>query len=188
MVWLLIIVILLVAFGPILWLRPSPRDRRLTALRAQARKDGLRVEMRRYPHLDRAPEERVTAGGKPLESVRECAVYLQPLDPKLRHLPGWRILRAAEGLPAWPGWVFEIGTKPRDPQLQRMLDALALVVERLPGDVVGLECDPLNLGIYWLERPGNGPAEVTALAGWLRDAADRLVALELELALDDEKI
>jgi len=174
-------VILLVAFGPILWLRPTARDRRLTGLRAAGRKAGLRVEMRRYPKLDRAPEERVTAGGKPLSTELEAAVYLQPLDPKLRHLPAWRVLRATNGLPAWPGWVFEIGSKPHSEHLHRVQDALAPLLERLPADVVGVECEPLDVGVYWLERPGNGPAEVDALAGWLRDAAGRLTALELEL-------
>jgi hypothetical protein len=183
LVWLLIIVILLVAFGPILWLRPSPRDRRLTMLRAQGRKEGLLVEMRRYPKLDLAPEERVTAGGKPIPSMLESAVYLKPLDPKLRHLPGWRILRATEGLPALPGWVFELGRRPDSEHMRGVLAALEPLVARLPGDVVAVECDPLNLGVYWLERPGNGPAEVTALAGWLAEAAERLDALELEAAL-----
>lgn len=182
LVWLLIIVILLVAFGPILWLRPTARDRRLTGLRAAGRKAGLRVEMRRYPKLDRAPEERVTAGGKPISTLLEAAVYLQPLDPKLRHLPAWRVLRATDGLPAWPGWVFELGSKPQSEHLRRVQDVLAPLLERLPADVVGVECEPLDVGVYWLERPGSGPAEVDALAGWLREAAGRLAALELELA------
>jgi len=186
LVWLLIVVILLVAFGPILWLRPTARDRRLTGLRAAGRKAGLRVEMRRYPKLDRAPEERVTAGGKPISSELEAAVYLQPLDPKLRHLPAWRVLRAADGLPAWPGWVFELGRKPHSEHLRSVLEALAPLIERLPADVVGVECEPLDVGVYWLERPGNGPAQVDALAGWLREAAGRLTGLEGELAAADD--
>jgi hypothetical protein len=182
LVWLLIIALLLVAFGPILWLRPSPRDRRLAALRAEGRKQGLRIEMRRYPKLDLLPEERVTAGGKPIESLLEAAVYLQPLDPKLRHLPPWRILRGAEGLPARPGWVFELGRRPEHPALRAVLDALEPLLATLPADVEALECDPLHLGAYWLERPGNDVAAVVALAAWLREAAGRLTELERALA------
>jgi hypothetical protein len=182
LVWLLIIAILLVAFGPIMWLRPSPRDRRQAALRAQGRKDGLRIEMRRYPKLDLQPEDRVTAGGKPLDVLLEAAVYQQSLDPKLRHLPAWRILRASNGLPASDGWVFELGKRPDHPQLRRVLTELEPLLARLPADVVALECDPLHLGAYWLERPGAGPADAAGLAAWLRDAAGRLTRLELELA------
>jgi len=185
-VWLIVIVILLVAFGPILWLRPSARDRRLTGLRSQARREGLQVEMRRYPKVDLAPEERVTAGGKPLAPLLESAVYLKPLARKLRELPAWRVLRGTNGLPAWPGWVFEVGTKPASPHLHRVLDVLATLVERLPEDVVALECEALNFGAYWLERPGNGPAELTSLAGLLAEAAAQLAALEQELADREE--
>jgi hypothetical protein len=180
--WLIIIVILLVAFGPILWLRPSARDRRQSALRAQARKDGLQVEIRRYPKLDLQPEERVTSGGKPLDVQLEAAVYLTPLDPKLRHLPSWRVLRAADGLPAWPGWVFGVGARPEHPELRRVLAELEPLVAELKDDVKALECDPLALGAYWLERPGTGPADVTSLADWLRRAAARLTALDEVLA------
>jgi len=186
MVWLIIVVILLVAFGPILWLRPSRRDRRLVALRGQARADGLRVQMRRYPKLDLLPEDRVTAGGKRLETLLEAAVYLKPLDPKLRILPGWRIQRGTEGLPAWPGWVFELGKRPDSALLRPMLQALEPLLARLPADVVALECEPREIGVYWLERPGNGPAEVTVLAGWLTEAAARLAALETELGAPEE--
>ena len=47
MTWLLIILVLVVAFGPVLWLVPSKRDKRLAALRSRARSAGLIVEMRR---------------------------------------------------------------------------------------------------------------------------------------------
>jgi hypothetical protein len=180
--WVIIIVILLVAFGPILWLRPSARDRRQSALRTQARKDGLQVEMRRYPKLDLRPEERVTSGGKVVDAQLEAAVYRAPLDPKLRNLPAWRVLRATDGLPAWPGWVFELGTRPEHPELRRMLAVLEPLVAGLKDDVVALECTPLALGAYWLERPGTVPADVTSLADWLRRAGARLTALDEELA------
>ena len=55
MTWLLIILVLVVAFGPVLWLVPSKRDKRLSALRSRARAEGLIVEMRRIPKPDPAP-------------------------------------------------------------------------------------------------------------------------------------
>jgi hypothetical protein len=172
---------MLLVIGPLMWLRPTPRERRLAALRGAAQSAGLRVTMRQLPKLDLAPEERVTPGGRPLPATRELAVYLHPLEPKLRALPVWRILRGSDGLPAWPGWVFEAGRKPDSPWLGRLLATLAPQVAGVPADVVALECDPFTLGAYWLERPGNGPAEAAALAAWLRDAAGAIGALEAAL-------
>ena len=57
MTWLLIILVLVVAFGPVLWLVPSKRDKRLSALRSRARSEGLIVEMRRIPKPNPAPED-----------------------------------------------------------------------------------------------------------------------------------
>ncbi len=178
---------MLAAFGPLFWLVPSKRERRLAAMRLQARRDGLTVEMRRFPKLDVAPEERVSAGGQPLTPLRESAVYLHPLAPRLRLLPVWRVLRGSDGLPAWPGWVFERATKPDSPVLPRVLAGLAVVVAALPQDVVALECESRGLGAYWLESPGTGPPQVTELAARLEAGARVLEALEAELAAAVEK-
>lgn len=173
---------MLAAFGPLLWLVPSKRERRLAAMRQQARRDGLTVEMRQFPKLDVAPEERVSAGGQPLTALRESAVYLHPLAPRLRLLPAWRVLRGSDGLPAWPGWVFEFGSKPDSPVLPRVLAGLAALVAALPQDVVALQCESRGLGAYWLESPGTGPPQVSELATQLGAGAGILEALEAELA------
>ena len=187
LVWLLIIVVLLVAFGPVLWLRPSPRERRLAALRAQARKDGLRVEIRRYPKQDLRPEDRVTAGGKLLDARLDAAVYLRPLETRLRQLSAWRILRGTDGLPALPGWVFEFDRKPDGAALRQALEELAPLLGELPADVVAVEVEPLDLGVYWLEGSGAGPAQVSSLAAWLGRAAARLGALDRALDPPDQE-
>jgi hypothetical protein len=63
-VWIIIIVIMLVAFGPLMWLRPSRRERRQAALRQRAYQEGMRVELRRLPKREPAPEERLSASGR----------------------------------------------------------------------------------------------------------------------------
>jgi hypothetical protein len=73
MTWLIIGLILLAAFGPVLWLVPSRKDRHLSALREQARLEGLVVELRRLPKLQPSAHERVTAGGRVKKPVQECA-------------------------------------------------------------------------------------------------------------------
>lgn len=187
MTWLIIIVILIVAFGPIMWLVPSKRDRRLAAMRQQARQEGLLVEMRRLPKAGAAPEERVTAGGRVLEPVHELAVYQRPLQRRLRHLPTWRLLRGGPGIEGPSGWAFEIGRKPQHKHLDAALQALRPTFARLPGDVLALECEERALGAYWLERPPSGPAEVSALADTLTSGARALEALDAALEPEPEE-
>ncbi|MEZ5560374.1 MAG: hypothetical protein R3E86_17755 [Pseudomonadales bacterium] len=206
MAWVIILIVLLVAFGPILWLRPSRRDRRLARMRQAAREAGLNVTMVRVPKLEPELSERVTSGGRVLEPVIECAAYQQPLPRKLRLQPGWRLLRGSNGLPAVPGWVFEVGRKPSDPVLRNTLDALASILARVPEDVIGVEVADLFVAVYWLEKPStvgasgatsgtaaaDSPdvARVGGIAEILREAAASLDALErqLEAAREEGKI
>lgn len=186
MIWVVIVLIFLVAFGPLLWLMPSPRERRLAALRQSAYREGLRVEMRRLPRANPAAEERVTAGGRALDLNRECAAYLKPLGRRLRMLPAWRLLRHGDGVKAFPGWAFEPGQKPDHPRLDAAMAALATVVGELPDDVIALECEPQNIAAYWVEGPGSTPDQVTDLARQLAVAADALGALDRRLEEETE--
>ncbi|HEX7036934.1 MAG TPA: hypothetical protein VF210_14250 [Pseudomonadales bacterium] len=181
MVWVVIVVILVVAFGPIFWLMPSRRERRIGRLRQRAYQRGMRVEMRRLPGIDVAPEDRVTAGGRPLDTSRECAAYLMPLATRLRLLPPARLLRRAEGTAAVPGWGFEPGRRPEDPRLDAMLAALTPTLEALPQDVPALEVDTHAVAGYWLEGPGTTPERVDELADRLARAAESLTDLEQRL-------
>jgi len=187
MTWLIILVVLIAAFGPILWLVPSKRDRRLTAMRQQARQEGMTVEMRGLPKVDPLPEERVTAGGRVLQPVQELAVYQWPLPRRLRHLPAWRLLRNGRGIQALPGWAFEIGKKPQHPQLEASLEVLGPLLAGLAEDVLALECEDRQLSAYWMESPGNGTAEVTDIARLLAAGSQALEALELKLEAEAEE-
>ncbi|MGA1371687.1 MAG: hypothetical protein ACO3Z6_08805 [Pseudomonadales bacterium] len=188
MAWIVIIVLLLVAFGPILWLMPSRRDRRLSALRSAARQAGLAVELVRLPRLDVAPEDRVNAGGRVLDTARELAVYRLPLPRTFEHLPSWRAFRAANGLPAWPGWVFASDARPDHPRLAAVIATLASQVGLLRTDVAAIECEPRRIGLYWLESPNATPATVTELGAWLRNAGVALLQLDAALAAPAEPL
>lgn len=186
MVWVVIIVILVVAFGPIFWLMPSRRERRLGRLRQRAYQRGMRVEVRRLPRTEVAPEDRVTAGGRPLDTTRECAAYLMPLPTRLRLLPSARLLRRGEGATAVPGWSFEPGKRPEHPQLDAMVAALTPTLEQLPDDVVAVEVDPHTVGGYWLEGVGTTPERVDDLADRLSRATESLAELDRRLKAESE--
>ena len=177
---------MIVAFGPILWLMPSPRERRLSSLRQQAYRHGMRVELRRLPGHDLAPADRVTAGGRALETTREYAAYVMPLNGRLRVLPSWRVLRHGEGMAAVPGWWFQPGERPDHRHLDAVLESVAPVLTGLPEDVVAVEVQSHSVAAYWLEGPDTTPERVDDLAVRLGALAESLGALDARLRSDTE--
>jgi len=186
MTWVLIGVILLLAFGPVLWLVPSRKDRRLTALRAQGRAEGLVVEIRRIPKPDPRPEERVSAGGKVRTPTLETAVYGLTMHRKLRHLPGWRIIRMeTDDADPLPGWRYDrrpTGEGRR--YLEPMIELARTLIEALPDDVVALEVEARMLYVYWLEKPGSNVSVVTEIATDLKEFEGALGVLEDQISAE----
>ena len=184
MTWLIIGVVLLVAFGPVMWLLPSKRDRRLAALRERARREGLIVELRRLPKLDPTPEERVSAGGKVRDPVVECMAYSLTLPRRLRMLEGWRILRhagAVDDKVPRAGWVVDPGMFAARPHVARVAQWLEPLLGELPDDVIGVELTAGSAGVYWLEKGASSEATVGRLAELLRQFGDDMVALERQM-------
>lgn len=184
MTWLLIILVLVVAFGPILWLVPSKRDKRLTAMRSRARSEGLIVEMRRIPKPNPAPEDRVSSGGKVRDPVVECASYGLPLARGLKYLPGWRLVRKApeNGPDPFLQWQYDVRPKGDGREfLDQLLPKVEEIVGQLPVDVVALELSARMVLAYWLEKPGSTEENVPSLAADLRAFAESIGALEAEI-------
>ena len=178
MSWLLIGVILLAAFGPVMWLLPSKRDRHLTALRQQARLEGLVVELRQLPILHPSAEERVSAGAKQRNPVVECAAYSYRLPRRLKLVDGWRLRRDQPGTVA-PGWV-------GDPALTDPRAALAEVSQwlgdwlaALPDDAIALELRPVSVDVYWLEKSSHDVQSVTSIAAQLLAIGGEFAALDV---------
>ena len=165
-VWLIVALGLLVAFGPIVWLMPSRRDRQLAKLREAARRAGLVVELVRLPTLDATPEERVSAGGVARDARRACTAYRLPVHGVDDAAPEWLLLRdaaAADPLPGWTGHHARPARRlPSDagPYWQGVGRAVADLVEV---GCVALECAPAAVTWYWLENAGQRAApEVVA--------------------------
>lgn len=178
MTWLIIVLILLAAFGPVLWLVPSKKDRHLSAIREQARREGLVVELRRLPKLQPSAQERVTAGGRVKEPVQECAAYIRTLRRKLRTLPAWRVHRGAGDLEARPGWFFDFDRRARGDAFEATMAALEPLFAELPGDVIALELTDRTLVTYWLERSSATRETVSELASALGAAEAALLDLD----------
>ncbi|MDH3663079.1 MAG: hypothetical protein OEU92_24160 [Alphaproteobacteria bacterium] len=190
MTWIIITLILLAAFGPVLWLVPSKRDRQLSAVRDQARREGLVVELRKVPKLNPSADERVSAGGRVKEPVVDCTAYIHTLGRRLSYLPSWRLLRGQDAHNSRgedhrqprPGWAFDPEFKPDLAAGRVAFDASLAGLEHLfqgmPADVVAVELGVRSLTVYWLESRGAERATVTALSELMSAADDRLRAAD----------
>ena len=75
MTWLILILVAALIIGPVAYLKPSPKDKRVVALRAAARQAGLNVSLVRLEDLGAPKHERVNSAGQPREVFREAAAY-----------------------------------------------------------------------------------------------------------------
>ena len=83
MTWLIIIGVLVLAIGPIFYLLPSAKDKRLAKLREEARQLGLNVQISFLPKLDPDATERVSAGAAVRDARLTCAAYQLPIGKRL---------------------------------------------------------------------------------------------------------
>lgn len=171
-IWIGVIIVgvLIVAFGPILYVLPSKKDRRLAALRGEARRLGLTVELKSVTNPDAAATERVTAGGRPRAPMQACARYALALDRMPGPAPPWRLLRSARG------WIADEGTD----LPAGWLGQLQPLIDTLPDDVVAVDFSGRDLGCYWLERPAPETDAVAKLKGALASIGSQVAALSAD--------
>jgi hypothetical protein len=169
--WLIVVLVLLVAFGPVLWLMPSRRDRVLARMRMRARTHGVRVELVQIDDPDPAPEARVTAGGKRREPKLPGTAYRLPLARAASLAPVWSIVRATReaGPKELPGWQWRSAPAGDASYWQDV----ARVLSRAPADVFSCEAAPESVSFVWHEKIGDSAPE---------DAVDGLVAILAKLA------
>ncbi len=174
MVWIIVGLALVLAFGPVMYFLPTRRERRLADMRLEARRQGLIVELKPVRKLDPAPEERVSAGGERRLPVHDSVSYALPLRSRLEQIRPWRLLRSTRD-----GWSFDDDMPaPGDRQLLEHLQAL---LQGLPQDSVALELSGATLACYWLERfPADGDS-VKALKVSLAAIAAKLAEVDAEL-------
>ena len=187
MKWIIIVVVLLAAFGPVLWLVPSKKDRRLARMRQRARGHGLRVDIATLRDLDAPATARVSAGGVKKDPKVECAVYWANPPRQFVYAPTWRILRAPSGSPPsdgpLPGWEWDAQAAERvtDPSYwQRISEE---VIDRLPADILAVEASSREVGLYWQERVSaqEADASVDGVAAILDAFVDEQRRVEAEL-------
>lgn len=137
MEWLLIIFLLMFVIAPVMWLKPSPRQKRVARLRDMAMKAGVEVKLTKSPlHND--------SGTMPS--------YRWPYPPQR---PGPRFLlvrdvEASDRLKTFcPGWRWRI--EPMRGLPDTVEARLKALLERLPQDALVIESGREALLLWWHE-------------------------------------
>ncbi|KXS39544.1 MAG: hypothetical protein AWU55_526 [Halomonadaceae bacterium T82-2] len=155
--WLVLGLTLLAMLSPVVWLRPSPRDRRLVGLREAARAAGVSVHF----------------GKPPLHAPEGGLVAYRWRYPQTRPGPRFVAVRdshASEALkPCGEGWRWRIEPlRPFSAQQGRAFDE---TLAQLPGDALVLESTRDFLWLWWRESQGAQTFDTLASpVATLRDA------------------
>lgn len=147
--WLIIGLILFAAFGPLVWLVPSKRDRRLAKMRSRARALGIQVELTQLPDVTAQASARVTAGGLRREPMMSCAAYRLALPRSARAAPQWRLLRGgAESTGPLPGWQWD-SSPVGDTQYWERVGA---IIAAFPPDTLACGAQATEVACWWREN------------------------------------
>ncbi|GAA5523479.1 hypothetical protein Maes01_00024 [Microbulbifer aestuariivivens] len=138
--WLpLLIIVFAVALvvGPVMWMKPSDRDRKLAGLRQRAIRAGMTVKMKPLPA--------VLGSGT-------AAVYFNRWEDPRRLDVGWnlelqRMTHDLHFYDRWD-WVGKPAPKAAWPLIRDLL-------QRLPEDACGVQSTNGGLGVQWQERSGD---------------------------------
>ena len=161
MTWLIIFLVLAVAIGPVLYFLPNARDKRLTALREQARKLGLTVQITSIPKLDPAAHERVSAGAKTLRPRRVCTAYKVSVGQNLADVEALLLLKLPENPTVLvnevvPGWALDDDSSESFWRSYAATDEakgqLSAALASLPEDALAVAVDKRFVSCYWLEK------------------------------------
>ena len=162
MIWVVIALVVALAVGPILWLLPSKRDKRLAELRSAARSAGLVVEIAAVPKLDADAAERVSAGGTARDAKVDCAAYRLPLPRPLPKAPHWQLLKSERENRYLPGWTTLQPPANLPVPAQDYWQRIGAIIDALPGGCIGVQADARMIAWLGREQLAGDPARTVA--------------------------
>ncbi|MFI8749326.1 preprotein translocase subunit YajC [Vreelandella lionensis] len=171
MEWLIIVSILMFVIAPVMWLKPSPRQKRQMALRVSAAQHGVAVKVAKPP----------------LHHFRGTMPAYRWHYPQQAPGPDFVLVRdsnASDALePFHAGWRWRIAPLRPLPETARV--HLQTLLERLPQDALVLESNAHALTLWWwesqtAERFITYLADIEPLKAALSGLSDRPPAKPLE--------
>ena len=171
--WVLAVFIVAMVVGPIMYLRPTNKEKRISDLRLAARQAGLNVKLAKLPVLDPELSERVSAGGQVRQPERPCVAYQLCVNAD-EHVALDVLLLKLPPQPTVPvnilfdGWALAADSKllPEETLLAMLSELLATA----PAYCIGFGIEPRFLSFYWLEAGRADGPEVAEISGFLAEA------------------
>ncbi|MCK7597328.1 hypothetical protein M0G74_08595 [Microbulbifer sp. CAU 1566] len=139
--WVPIVVIILavaLVIGPVMWLKPSSRDRKLAELRQGAASAGLKVQMQPLPAS---------------QGQGNAAVYFSQWRNPRRLQTGWglELQRMSHEMHFDGLWDWRKGRQPPEAAMSPLKELVSL----LPSDATAIFANDSGLGVQWRERSGD---------------------------------
>lgn|SRR5690625_3777624 len=146
MTYLIIALVILLAVTPIFWLKPTPRQRQLEALRYAAQRAGFQVRLAARPGARVGPPR--------LDVALYFLPWTRPIDQRDPEASRWTLVgQSFEGQwSPWEGWRW------LTPGPKSLRAAIAEVLPLMPESACALEASSLGIGFYWDERPADPEA------------------------------
>ena len=153
MIYLVIFIVAALVIGPVLWIRPSPREKQQLRLRAIAKDEGLKVYLRPIPH-PRDEQERAFDAN--------IMAYVRPWTEKERKtkLPRYFIMGREPGSDEWALY-----------RSKNLLQKNELA--DIPKTAALLEINNEGVIVYW--RESGDEDRVKAMAKCMEGVAQRLL-------------
>ncbi|WP_254275278.1 preprotein translocase subunit YajC [Halomonas sp. 3H] len=140
MAWFFILFALMLVISPVMWLKPSPRQRRIADLRSQVMRAGVSVKLE----------------SPPLHGIKTAMPVYRWHYPQERPGPDFLLVRdshAADALkPFAHGWRWR--HEPLRPLPAPLETRLRSLLGRLPQDALVVESGARALGLWWHESQG----------------------------------
>lgn len=155
MTWLVVFIVVALILAPVMWMMPSPAQKRQIRLRERARVLGLMVNIVDLPQTHREKIRKVP-------KQQGVSYSLRIARQKGRQRPNWFVWREEpQGEP---------DTEDKPPQA--ILEQLPLLREQMPADMVGVESNELGYSAYWREYGDSDKVDaIAALLQRVRELA-----------------
>ena len=181
--WLIGIFVVAMVLGPILYLKPSAKEKRLAELRLLARKNSLGIKLDHLPRLDPELVERVTAGGEKRQPKQACVAYQRNWGPDANLNLLGRFLRVPN-TPTIPFEAFSPGWAHDEKHIadwrrleSKKLDrAVREILQIAPEYCLAFSIDSRFLSCYWLELADASGPEIEEIRSFLEEAEKKILA------------
>lgn len=142
-VWVIILLVVMMVVGSVVWVRPSPRDKRLAEWRRDAIVAGLKVKLEGV-----AAEPKESGIRSDIEGVSYILYKIPPVKGDAKK---WTVVKAQgwleDGLPEEWSWYKE--------ESNELASEICSLIESSPLPILAIERTPYLSRIVWTEAAGS---------------------------------